>query len=218
MNNKPTLLLLLIITLISCKKQNNLIEFRNELVGNTFDIVNFSENSPVDYEFKDSTYHTYQYNIEITPYSLKEVNGTMNIFLGDYECWIIKNDNELYDYSIIEKKSKDTLKLKKRKQKWRLEEVFGDWIDEKLEPSNLDSLSFYSLNKNQITYLQTNSKLDINNSNELLNMNLKVNSNRTEINWRIKSLDKNEMIIDRMFRNADSTITTHFNIKLIKKR
>ena len=209
----------MILIIVSCKNEEGLI-LKKELQGNTFDIINLSYNIPSDFEFRDSTCTLYQMRNIDFPYSINHENNATIIVVGDDVGNLYRSIDDSYDYLIIGKEFKDSLKLKRRKQKWNEEEIYGEWIEKNDKENTSDSLSHYSIDENGIILLnksKTRSKIRLNNTLELMNFNLKHSQSRTEIYWRIKSLNENEMKIERSFSD-DSLITTQTNIKLIKKR
>ena len=65
--NKPTIILLLILTMFSCQKSVERIDIANELRGNTFDMTSIGEKDTLTVEFKDSTYTVYEYSDRNSP-------------------------------------------------------------------------------------------------------------------------------------------------------
>ena len=148
------------------------------------------------------------------------MNNATKIIIGNDVGHLYRSKDDSYDYLIIGNKNKDSLKLRKREQKWKTEEIYGEWIENNDKKQYSDSLSSYLINDNKIVFLNNNkvkSKFRLNNTLELMNMNLRHSQTRSEIYWRIKSLNENEMKIERTYSN-DSAITTQMYITLIKKR
>jgi len=237
--NKLKLFFLLIFINISCQKKE--IDFKNELIGRTFNVINH-ENFPLDFEFKDSIYNSYQFNKASDYYRIEKYKDTAYLILGTNPCLINKSEKESYDYLVISRRFKDTFKLKERESKWVEKNIYGFWVEEKyaslltnstkpppplppppgVSESDFQWPPYYRIAKDSISsyygYQISTSKFEINNTNEFISMNMKTGSKVQELFWRIKSIEDSIMIIDRASRDNSISIGNAFNIKLIKKR
>ncbi len=181
-----------------------------------------NENYPLDFEFKDSTFVSYQFNISKGSYEIIKEKDTAFILLNNELCYISQSKNELFDFLLIGRMYKDTFKLKERKPTWKLNGLYGKWIEENPTQTELDSLPFYSIEKTGITFHkkdeQIESKLNVNSSYEYIEINLTHSSTKIETMWRIKNLTDSTMVIDRTTNSSPIEYGIHNDIKLIKKR
>jgi len=219
--NKPTTILLLILTILSCQEKKELNHISHELKGKTFDAINVRYKYPLAYDFQDSTYRVYGIDTKKRPFKTLKTTDSINVFLDSEKSKVTKSLDNQYDYLIVINNI-DSLKLKQRKAQWKSEMIYGNWIESKPNVTETDSLPIYSITENQINYNHLSKKLkseiDINDTFEFINMNLIQSKKRSEINWRIISVTDSTMLIDKTFNDNDLRITTHYNIKLEKKR
>ncbi|WP_339697770.1 hypothetical protein [uncultured Marixanthomonas sp.] len=235
--NKPTIFLLLILMIVSCKKDTEYQNPKIELKGKTFNLIAESEIDTLIFDFNDSTYTIYQYSDRNLPYRIANFNESDFLVLNSRIIAIKKIDDDYYEGLYIGEKDTE-IELMKRKLKWDKKLIYGTWIEEKY--IGTDSTDFppppigyprydwppnYKITENQIEldfYTKEKSEIEINNSFELLTMNLRHSLKLgVENEWRIKSLTDSLMVIDRIIiKNDNSMLKTNIekNIKLIKKR
>lgn len=218
--NKIIITILILVT-VSCQKKEKRIDFKSELKGKMFTIVN-NGNSQADFEFRDSTYTLFQLMKFERSYDIKEKNGITYISLGKFICTIEKSTNDAYDFLIYDIESNDSLFLKEKNPRWNSDKIYGNWIEENLSQTELNSVPFYSINANEINYYKNGKKIKseiiINKTNEYVEMNLIHTPKRVDIVWRIKSISDSTMLIDRISKTDSLNQGTRYNLKLLKKR
>lgn len=238
--NKSTIFLLLILIIVSCTKNKEVRIDKSEFQNKTFSIHSKSEQDSLFIEFQDSTYQTFGdlwqgkipwkiFNYEKTNFLVlnNKVIGIKKLNKHSFEC----------EYIGINEKS---FEMTERNPKWSKEQIYGTWIEEKyfetnstdfppppVEPDNgnWNWPPSYTIDQDKIQidfYNQNVSDIEINNSNEFIEMELNnmIGLGIRENFWRIKYLSDSIMIIDK---KVDDFIITngekkYNNIKLIKKR
>ncbi len=203
--------------IFSCENKLKEID-KIDLAGKTFKSIPYDKDNSFYYVFQDSTYLLYQFKRNKGSYKLTKTQDTSYIFFDNFKCEISTSKDTIYDYLIVYNKNKDTLKIKESLVKWQIENLFGTWVEEKYLKNNTVDYPYYQIDSSKISFSNNISEYEINNTLEFINFNIRLNSKRTEIYWRIKELNKNEIIIDKGFKNTDDSAITHNNIKLIKKR
>ena len=242
--NKPTIILLLILTVFGCKKNIERTNIANELQGNTFNMSSVGENDTLTIEFKDSTYTVFEYSDRELPWRIATFDNN-DILVFDNRLIAIKqiNDNSFEGLFISEKDYE--IKIEKRKAKWSKELLNGTWIEEQhhallfndstekppLPPAppgiSVEKFQYpplYIIDKDSIStkffYQESISKIEINNTAEFIRMNLRSEFNKVEEQWEIKNLTDSIMIIDRTLQKENEKFsflkTKEENIKLIK--
>ena len=244
--NKPTLILLLILTLFSCQKNIERIDIANELRGNTFDMTSKSDKDTLTIEFKDSTYSVFEYSDRNLPWRITNFDNTQILVLELRTMAIKKLDKNTFNGLLIGVEDYE-ITLKKRKPKWNKDFLIGKWVEKESDdyysndsilkspplppPPDFTEADFqaqpiYEISDDSISlktdYFTFNSEIDLNNSYEYLNLKLKTDLEKIDIMWEIKELTENSMIIDKSVIEKDgsmiSTTKTIENIELIKKR
>ena len=244
--NKPTIILLLILTMFSCQKSVKRIDIANELRGNTFDMTSIGEKDTLTVEFKDSTYTVFEYSDRNLPWRIASFDNN-DILVFDRQVIAIKQtDKNIFKGLFISEKDYEVT-LEKRKTHWNKELLNGIWIEEKnydlylndslpkpppppaspgIPESDFQYPPFYEINGDSISatyyYQISKSNIDISNSAEFITMKLRSNFDKVEKLWKIKKLNDSIMIIDRTIEKENKKFsfltTTEENIKLIKKR
>jgi hypothetical protein len=226
MNNKPIILLLLIFTIISCKKRTNSIINESELKGKTFSQILENQKDTIPIEFIDSTFslldYLYQDN---TPWRIAKHDNLNFLVLGDKVSIIEKISDGEYNCTFIGQ-SDINFKIIERKPKWKKELIYGTWIkkedierfhysmnDSILKPplpyvtdgfseKDFKSPGYFEISNDSIKYFQNYSRgksnFIINNTNEYLVMDMKNNFiGETNWQWYIKNLSDEEMVVQR---------------------
>ncbi|MEP5341240.1 MAG: hypothetical protein ABJL44_15990 [Algibacter sp.] len=244
--NKPTIILLLILTVFSCQKSAERIDIANELRGNTFDMTSIGEKDTLTIEFKDSTYTVFEYSDRNLPWRISSFDNN-DILVFDRQVIAIKQtDKNIFKGLFISEKDYEVT-LEKRKTHWNKELLNGIWIEEKnydlylndslpkpppppeppgISESDFQYPPFYEIRGDSISatyfYQVSKSNIDISNSAEFITMKLRSNFDKVEKLWKIKKLNDSIMIIDRTIEKENKKFsfltTTEENIKLIKKR
>jgi len=243
--NKPTIILLLILTLFSCKKDIELIDIANELRGNTFDMISIVDKDTLTIEFKDSTYSVFEYSDRNLPWRIATFDNTQILVLELRTIAIKQRDDNTFDGLLIGGQDYQ-LTLEKRKPKWNKDFLIGKWVEKEFDdyysndsipkPPRIPSPDFkesdyqeqpiYEISSDSISlkteYFAFKSIIEVNNSVEYLTMRLKSVSNKVDIMWTIKELTESSMIIDKSVIEQNgsmiSTRKTIEKIELIKKR
>ena len=238
--NKPTIILLLILTIVSCGKRTELHINESQFQNKTFSIFSESEQDSLFIEFQDSTHQIFgilwQGKI---PWRISHYENANFLVLDNRVIGIKKTDQGKFDCKYIGLND-NSFEMVERNPKWAKEQLYGTWIEEKY--IGTDSTDFppppiqpdnekwnwppsYTISKDKIEldfYDQFESEIEINNSREFIQMDLNnsVGLGVRENFWRIKYLSDSIMIIDKrvddiLKSNGERKFT---NIKLIKKR
>ncbi|WP_299782711.1 hypothetical protein [uncultured Formosa sp.] len=244
--NKPTIFLLLILTLFSCQKNIERIDIANELRGNTFDMTSKSDKDTLTIELKDSTYSVFEYSDRNLPWRTTNFDNTQILVLELRTMAIKQLDENTFNGLLIGVEDYE-ITLKKRNPKWNKDLLIGKWVEKEsadyysnnsipkpppLPPppdfteADFQAQPIYKISEDSISlktnYFTFNSEIDINSSNEYLTMKLYTNLINIDIMWQIKELTENYMIIDKSVIEKEgsmiSTTKTIENIELIKKR
>jgi hypothetical protein len=215
--NKPTIILLLILTFFSCQKSIERIDIANELRGNTFNMTSIGKKDTLTIDFKDSTFTTFEYNDRNLFWRIATFDNKDFLVFDNRIMAIKKIDSENFDGLIISEKDY-AIRLEKRKKKWDKKLIFGTWIEEKyfktdpinipppspppnIEENDFEFPPYYIITKDSIYssfyYYKSKSKIDISNSVEFVLLNLNSKYDDIETNWRIKLLNDSIMILDR---------------------
>ena len=246
--NKPIIILLLILTIVSCGKKTeskiDKIEFQNK----TFNLISESEPDTLFIEFQDSTHQIFG-NLwqEKIPWRISNYNSSNFLVLDNRVIGIKKLSEGRFDCTYIGLRD-NSFELGERKPKWNKELLNGTWVEKELfeyhsndsipkpphipappgfSESDLQYPPLYKINGDSIhlayAYHKSKSLLEINNTGEFVKMHLEnfdLGLGVKESLWRIKFLSDSLMIIDKTGEN-----TLEFgkekklnNIKLIKKR
>ncbi|MFC7357090.1 hypothetical protein ACFQO1_05285 [Jejudonia soesokkakensis] len=244
--NKPTIFLLLILTLFSCQKNVERIDISNTLRGNTFVMTSIGEKDTLTIDFKDSTYTVFEYSDKNLPWRIASFENN-DLLVFDRRVIAIKqiDKNTLKGLLISEKDYEIT--LEKSKIQWNKELLNGIWIEEKnydlffndsivkpppppappgISESDFQYPPFYEIKGDTISasyfYQVSKSGIDISNSTEFLTLELQSDLDKVEKLWKIKKLTDSIMIIDRTIEKENKKFSyltiTEENIKLIKKR
>jgi hypothetical protein len=208
---KSILILILISTIISCQKKQNTIDFKKELTGKSFKIVNSSFDK--DIEFLDSVYMIYGLKLTVDKYRIERKNdSTSKLFMGNYSAIIQSSNSENYNYIIIEDKEKDTLLLKRNKKKYELNDIIGTWV----ENTELN----YTINKNDILMnikdsINRKSELNFDKTNKYLTFSLNHSKNRKEYLWKILKIGNDTLFVDKSYKTDKGWSTV--NNKILTK-
>lgn len=244
--NKPTIFLLLILTLFSCQKNVERIDISNTLRGNTFVMTSIGEKDTLTIDFKDSTYTVFEYSDKNLPWRITSFENN-DLLVFDRRVIAIKqiNKNTLKGLLISEKDYEIT--LEKSKTQWNKELLNGIWIEEKnydlffndsiakpppppappgISEGDFQYPPFYEIKSDTISasyfYQVSKSGINISNSTEFLTLELQSDLDKVEKLWKIKKLTDSIMIIDRTIEKENKKFSfltiTEENIKLIKKR
>lgn len=238
--NKPTIFLLLILTIVSCGKNPESIIDKSDFQNKTFSVHSESEQDSLFIEFQDSTHQIFgslwQGKI---PWRISNYENANFLVLDNRVIGIKKISEDKFDCTYIGLND-NSFEMTERNPIWTKEQIYGTWIEEKY--IGTDSTDFppppiqpdnekwnwppsYTIDRNKIRldfYDQFESEIEINNSNEFIVMDLNntVGLGIREIFWRIKYLSDSIMIVDK---RIDDLLKSHGekkynNIKLIKKR
>ncbi len=244
--NKPTILLILILTFFSCQKNVDQTDIANVLRGNTFVMTSIGEKDTLTVDFKDSTYTIFEYSNKNLPWRIASFENN-DLLVFDSRVIAIKriDENTLKGLLISEKDYEVT--LEKRRIQWNKDLLNGIWIEEKnydlllndsiakpppppappgISESDFQYPPCYEIKGDTISatyfYQVSKSGIDISNSTEFVTMKLRSDLNKVEKLWKIKKLTDSIMIIDRTIEKENKKFsfltTTEENIKLIKKR
>lgn len=238
--NKPTIFLLLILTIVSCGKNIEIRIDKSQFQNKTFSVHSESEQDTLFIEFQDSTHQIFgslwQGKI---PWRISHYKNANFLVLDNRVIGIKKISNDKFECTYIGL-TDNTFEMAERNPEWTKEQIYGTWVEEKyvgtdstdfapppIQPDN-DKWNWppsYTINEHKIKlnfYGQFESKIEINNSSEFIEMDL---NNSVELGvqenfWRIKYLSDSLMIIDK---RVDDILKSHgekylTNIKLIKKR
>jgi hypothetical protein len=238
--NKPIIFLILILIIFSCNiNRENRID-KSYFQNKTFSIHSKSEQDTLFIVFQDSTYQTFGdlwqgkapwkiSNYENLDFLVLESNviGIKKLSENKLKCTYIGLNNNNFE-------------MTERNADWSKEQIYGTWIEEKylgtdstdfpptpIEPEN-DNWNWppsYTIDKDKIQidfYNQNVSDIEINNSNEFIEMQLNniAGLGIKENFWRIKYLSDSIMIIDKKVQDLIkiNREKNYNNIKLIKKR
>jgi len=234
--NKPTIILLLILTMFSCQKSVERIDIANELRGNTFDMTSIGEKDTLTVEFKDSTYTVFEYSDRNLPWRIASFDNN-DILVFDRQVIAIKQtDKNIFKGLFISEKDYEVT-LEKRKTHWNKELLNGIWIEEKnydlylndslpksppppappgISESDFQYPPFYEINGDSISaiyyYQISKSNINISDSAEFITMKLRSNFDKVEKLWKIKKLNDSIMIIDRTIeKDANPFINVRCN-------
>ncbi|MCB0446862.1 MAG: hypothetical protein KDD03_05015 [Gelidibacter sp.] len=236
--NKPTIILLLILTFFCCEKRIERIDIANQLRGNTFNMTSDSDNDTLTIEFKDSTFNVYEYGDRNLNWRVATFDNN-NFLVFDRRIMAIKQNNKNgFDGLLIAEKDYK-IHLEKRNAKWEKELLYGTWIEEKyigtdstdFPPPPIENIKSnwppsYTITQNKILfdfYQKTESEIEVNNSGEYVTMDLKnpIFYGTTENLWQIKFVSDSLMIVDKQiteFQHSSQQEKELGGIRLIKKR
>ncbi len=243
--NKPTIILLQILTLFSCQKNVGRIDIANELRGNTYDMTSIGEKDTLTVEFKDSTYTVFEYSDKNLPWRIASFDNNDFLVFDRRVIAIQQKDKNSFKGLLIADKDYEIV-FEKRKTQWNSELLNGIWIEEKnyylrlndtipkpppppipgISESDYKYPPSYEIKDDSIIasydYQISKSKIGISNLTEFITMKLRSDNNKIEELWKIKTLNDSIMIIDRTIEKENKKFnfftTTEKNIKLIKKR
>jgi hypothetical protein len=134
--NKPTIILLLILTLFSCKQGIERIDITNELRGNTFNMTFVAEKETLTIEFKDSTCSVFENNDRNLPWRIATFDNAEFLVIesGLIELRTIaikQRDENTFDGLLIGRKDYEMI-LEKRNPKWNKDLLIGNWVAKEL--------------------------------------------------------------------------------------
>lgn len=238
--NKPTIFLLLILTIVSCGKKTELRINKSQFQNKTFSIHSEPERDTLFIEFQDSTHQLFgSFWQGKVPYRISNYENANFLVLDNRVIGIKQKGKGKFECTYIGL-NENTFEMVVRNPEWTKERIYGTWIEEKY--AGMDSTDFppppiqvdndnwnwppsYTIDENKIKldfYGQFESKIEITNSNEFIQMDLNnsVGLGIRENFWRIKYVTDSTMIIDK---RIDDILKSHGeknlkNIKLIKKR
>lgn len=233
--NKLLIFSFLILILNSCENRKELNVLEVDLIGKTFNVKLPKENETEIIEFKDSTYLFFDENYTNT-WKLSYYENIPFLDFGRTVVGIKKvNDSVLRFYRIGF--PEDSITLTTRKAKWKKEQLYGTWIEEKyfgadstdFPPHPIDNVKYnwppnYQISEDKIKlnfYNKFESEIEINNTAEFIQMDLKNNIGFgiKEEQWQIKFLSDSIMIVDKIIY---TNLLSHgekkvIEVKLIKK-
>ena len=245
--NKPTIILLLILTIVSCGKKSEPSIHENQFQNKTFSAFSELEQDTLYIEFQDSTHNIigdlYQEKI---PWKITRYENADFLVLYNRVYGIKKTNNDGFECTYIGVNNYP-LKMVERKTILNKELLQGLWVEKELyEYYSNDSIPkppripappdfsekdyqmppLYEIKTDTISvtydYYQSQSIMHISNSAEFITMYLKSDFDKIEEMWKIKKLTDSIMIIDKIIIDKNgslgSTTKTIENIELIKKR
>lgn len=243
--NKPIIILLLILALLSCQKNIERIDIAKELRGNTFNMTSIGEKDTLTIEFKDSTYTVFEYSDRYLPWRIATFDNNDILILDRQVIAIKQKDKNSFKGLLIAEEDYEII-LEKRKPQWNKELLNGIWIEEKnydlylndslpkpppsapsgVSENDFQYSPFYEIKGDTISaayyYQVSKSNIQVSNSAEFIIMKLRSDYDKVEELWKIKKLNDSVMIIDRTIEKENKKFsfltTTEENIKLIKKR
>jgi hypothetical protein len=223
---KPTIFLFLILIIFSCENKSSLPVNESLFKNKTFSLLSKSEKDTITIEFQDSTCQIFRnFREEKLPWRIYHYEESNFLVLEENAFGIEKIDNENFTFTYIGLRDYE-FTLKKRGQKWDENLIFGIWVkiedDKAFDNRLIDSIpkpppppkpygisemdyiwpSYYVISRDSIKFYKDysieKSKIAINNTNEYLLMELgRQYSNEKNWQWKIKSLTKNKMVIER---------------------
>ncbi|WP_250435099.1 hypothetical protein [Hanstruepera flava] len=241
--DKSISILIIFFILFGCHKGANnelmidLETIKNDFKGETYDLIG-NELLPdtLNIQFRDSTFHSFTYDLRMPPWRVSEFENNYFLILNRRPI-ALKRISEGHYKGLSFIYGDEKLVLKKRQIKFSKEQILGAWIEEKwfdtkvsdfpplpnlLNDSILSWPPSYKISSDSIMsnkYLLTKSEIDINNTNEFISMHLENPTNQGfESLWKIKSISDSIMIIDR-YRQPyfDSKYEWEHNVKLFRK-
>ncbi len=243
---KPTIILLLILTIVSCEKTTELSITENQFQNKTFSLYAESEKDTMYIEFQDTTCQIYGnlWRGKI-PWRISHYENE-NLLILDYKVIGIKKSiQQDFDCTYFESTSDNFFKMVERKSKWNPESLYGTWINKKHEkqydysindsvqkpptplPTEETGIDYqwpplYEITKDSIKLLSAysinKSELEINNTSEFLLMDL-TNENQSgkEYQWKIEKLTDDLMIVEKKI-SATSLMKYKTDTLIRKKR
>ena len=130
--NKPTVILLLILTIVSCKKGNESPISVSQFKNKTFNLIFESEKDTVIVEFRDSTHQIFGnlWQGEI-PWRISHYNNSNFLVLDNRTVGIKKISENRYQCTYFGL-ADNAFEMIERKPKWNTELLNGTWVDKKL--------------------------------------------------------------------------------------
>jgi len=235
--NKPTTLLLLILTLMSCNKTVitiNEIDFR----GKTFNVHSKSEIDTMVIDFQDSTHQIFgDLWAGKIPWRISHYENTNILVLDNRLIGLRKKNEDSYDCTYIGL-TDQLFTMSERKPKWKKEHLYGTWVEEKyigtdssdFPPPPIENLKTnwppsFKITEEKIVfdfYQKSESKIQIPNSGDFIQMNLRnpISYGINDYNWEISHLSDSLMIVIREFveEKYRKKVNNYEGIRLIKKR
>jgi hypothetical protein len=235
---KPTIILLLILTIVGCQNNQNSKINENQLRNKTFTLIEKTKNDTLTFEFRDSTYNVFEFSDRNIPWGISHFDNSSFLVLDNRVIGIKQKNNQEYECKFIGLSDWE-FKMIERNPKWKKEQIYGTWIEEKFVGT--DSIDFppppienvksnwppnYKITENKIQfdfYEKTESKIEINNTGEFITMELKnpIFYGTTENLWQIKFVSDSLMIVDKQiteFQHFSQQEKEIGGIRLIKKR
>lgn len=210
---KSILILLLISTIISCQKKHNIIDFKKELTGKSFKIVN--PDFDTDIEFSDSRYVIYGLKLTVDYFRIERINDSVSrLFFGNQPAIIKASNSENHNYTIIGEKQKDTIYIKRNKIRFELKNIIGTWVENPDLNYTIDNNSIVMNLKDSI---HPKSELNFDKTNKHLTFSINHSKNRVESLWKILKIKNDTLLIDKSYK-TDKGWTTVNNKTLIKIR
>ena len=237
--NKPTIILLLILTIVSCGKGTELPINESQFRNKTFSLFSESEKDTLTIEFQDSTHQIFELRQKNIPWRISNYDNSNFLVLDNRVIGIKKTDKDEFECTYIGLIDNPFM-IVERKFKWKKEQIYGTWVEEKYVGT--DSTDFppppiqpennkwnwppsHTITETKIEldfYDKFESEIEINNTGEFIQMNLNnsVGLGIREELWQIKHLSDSLMIVDK---RVDNILSSHgekslTNIRLIKKR
>jgi len=243
--NKPIIVLLLTLTLVSCQKKSNLVIKESEFRGKTFNIHFKSEIDTMIIDFQDSTHQIFgDLWAGKLPWRISHYDNTNILVLDNRLIGIKKKSENSFDCTYIGL-TDQSFTMSERKSKWNKELIYGIWLkkeDEKeFDNSKNDSIQrpplppapegfsekdfkwppYYIITNDSIkfysSYSVNESSIDINNTTEFISM--KLNHSPLigiEWIWKIKNLNDSLMVLEKEITENGSILYKYQT--LIKKR
>jgi len=127
--HKPTIILLLILTLVSCQKTTERIDIASELKGNTFNMYSIGEKDTLTIEFKDSTYTAFEYSDRNLPWRMATFDNNDLLVFDSRVIALKQTEKGRFKGLLITEKDYEVI-LEKRIAQWDREKLNGVWIEE----------------------------------------------------------------------------------------
>jgi hypothetical protein len=224
--NKSTIILLLILTTFSCRKEFQSEIDRNQLQNKTFSLLLENKQDTFFIEFQDTTYQIFGISWEgKIPWRLSRYENIDFLVLDGKAIGIERNNENNFECTHIGL-SDNKFTLVERKPKWDEKLIFGTWVKKKnnevfdslfndnstnqqlesksqaFSEKKIKRIAYYEIDKDSIKLFDANSinksEIEINNSSEFILMNLENNELLgKEWEWKIKKLDTEFMIVEK---------------------
>ncbi|MFI2743339.1 hypothetical protein ACG2LH_11400 [Zhouia sp. PK063] len=223
---RSLLILVVVLMVFSCENKPKLIN-KSQFQNKTFNAIMTTEKDTMVFAFKDSTYEVYDGLWGEHTWGISHYNHLNLLVLNEVILGINNYDDGIYHGTLIGDKDRE-VNLVERKMPWKKSFVLGNWTKKSNKSQLYDSIrqlpvpppsekfsekdfvypGYYEILNDSIKYhifnTVTKSAYEINNTHELLFMDLHGESFEHNWKWFIKSLSDSVMIVERKITKIDS--------------